>query len=280
MKRRVIDCFTFFNETSLLKLRFALLKDVVDLFVIVEGNRTFTGVPRQPEFRADDYDVPADKIRYVLVDDLLGLGCDAWENERRQRNAILRGLQDLRDSDLIHVSDVDEVPNPNVFDRYKMHWISAGLDQKLYYYQLNNLVLHGPSGGPVICSGAKITTGRHLRCVWGTPENLRRRTLMKKSLWNRVMFRLRGAVLGNAGWHWSYMMDPQQISQKKLSFSHTEFSGPECSSTAAVQKRIDAGVDPFDRDYRLQRVVLADEYGESLANLIQKHCAAYVLDSL
>jgi beta-1,4-mannosyl-glycoprotein beta-1,4-N-acetylglucosaminyltransferase len=41
-QRRVFDCFTFFNELDLLRLRTTLLRDVVDYFVIVESNKTFT----------------------------------------------------------------------------------------------------------------------------------------------------------------------------------------------------------------------------------------------
>jgi beta-1,4-mannosyl-glycoprotein beta-1,4-N-acetylglucosaminyltransferase len=38
---KIYDCFTFYNEFDLLEIRLEELYDVVDYFVIVEGNRTF-----------------------------------------------------------------------------------------------------------------------------------------------------------------------------------------------------------------------------------------------
>ena len=35
---KTFDCFTFFNELDLLKIRLELLEDVVDYHVIVESN--------------------------------------------------------------------------------------------------------------------------------------------------------------------------------------------------------------------------------------------------
>ena len=41
---KAFDCFTFFNELDLLKIRLELLEDVVDYHVIVESNLTHSGV--------------------------------------------------------------------------------------------------------------------------------------------------------------------------------------------------------------------------------------------
>lgn len=40
---KIIDCFIFYNELELLKVRFEELYDVVDNFILVEGTLTFTG---------------------------------------------------------------------------------------------------------------------------------------------------------------------------------------------------------------------------------------------
>ena len=39
----IFDCFTFFNENDLLEIRFNILKDIVNKFVIIEATKTFTG---------------------------------------------------------------------------------------------------------------------------------------------------------------------------------------------------------------------------------------------
>ena len=38
---KVYDCFTFFNELDLLKIRLHELNDIVDYFVLVESTKTF-----------------------------------------------------------------------------------------------------------------------------------------------------------------------------------------------------------------------------------------------
>ena len=39
----IYDCFIFNNEVDLLELRLSILDDVVDKFVIIEGDKTFSG---------------------------------------------------------------------------------------------------------------------------------------------------------------------------------------------------------------------------------------------
>ncbi len=275
---RVFDCFTFFNERDLLRLRIDWLKDVVDVFVIAEATRTFTGRERVPEFRLDDYDICSDRVRYVLVDNLAGPGCDPWSNEKAQRNALLRGLVDVQEADIVHVSDVDEIPARSVFQRYRSWWVCASLEQRLYYYQWNNRVRDAKSGDSVMWSAAKITSGGNLRRVWGTPENLRRKVLPNRTISNRLRFRFTHRTISDGGWHWSYMMTPEQIAGKIESFSHTEFSGGEFSSVESVRRRVDAGVDPFERGFRLERVPVAEEFPRELAELMQKRFPKYVRD--
>ena len=46
MKRKIFDCTTFFNSNHLFEIRFNVLKDIVDYFVICESNTTHTGKKR------------------------------------------------------------------------------------------------------------------------------------------------------------------------------------------------------------------------------------------
>ena len=40
----VYDCFQFFNELDILKIRLNVMNDVVDKFVISEATETFSGL--------------------------------------------------------------------------------------------------------------------------------------------------------------------------------------------------------------------------------------------
>ena len=111
----IYDCFTFFNEIDLLEIRLNVLRDVVDRFVLVEVGETHTG-KRKPFYFKDNihrFDLFRDRIIYVGIESFPP-GHDAWWNENYQRNAILRGLSNARSDDVIMISDLDEIPRPEV----------------------------------------------------------------------------------------------------------------------------------------------------------------------
>ncbi len=111
------DCFTFFNEFELLELRLKLLNPIVDYFVIVEANKTQRGVKKKFNFeeRKNEFSVYAEKIIYIKVMDLPEYtGEMDWAIENFQRNCITRGLKNCKPNDLVIVSDLDEIPNPDL----------------------------------------------------------------------------------------------------------------------------------------------------------------------
>lgn len=127
---RIFDCFTFFNEIDLLKIRLSLLNEVVDYFVIVEMNKTFTGINKNFNLEANKafFDEYREKIIYLKIKDIpnfKGIDDVEWEREYFQRNCIMRGIVNCEPSDIIIISDVDEIPNPEVLKnilKSKIHW--------------------------------------------------------------------------------------------------------------------------------------------------------------
>lgn len=130
---KVYDCFMFFNEIELLKLRLEELDDVVDYFVLVESAETQRGDPKP--FYFDDnrhlFERFLNKIIYVRVDERHP-EMDLWERENYQRNCIARGLQQCASSDLILISDLDEIPRPELIQKLakRIPWRSAHLLEK------------------------------------------------------------------------------------------------------------------------------------------------------
>ena len=49
----LIDAFTYFNEKELVELRLKYLNSIVDYFVIIESNITFTGREKKWNFPND-----------------------------------------------------------------------------------------------------------------------------------------------------------------------------------------------------------------------------------
>jgi beta-1,4-mannosyl-glycoprotein beta-1,4-N-acetylglucosaminyltransferase len=89
----IYDCFTYYNEIEILELRLRTLAGVVDYFVLVEADRTFSGKKRDFDFAAhrETFSEFAAKIIYVQVCDMPE-GKDEWTLQYFQRNCIMRGL--------------------------------------------------------------------------------------------------------------------------------------------------------------------------------------------
>ena len=119
---KVYDCFTFYNEFELLELRLKALWNVVDYFVLVEANKKHTNEPKPYYFweRQDEFREFFPKIRHLPVEMTVPFkGVGDWAIENAQRDAIVYGLEDAAPDDLIMISDLDEIPAPDIFERLR-----------------------------------------------------------------------------------------------------------------------------------------------------------------
>ncbi|PWC87975.1 hypothetical protein TSH100_08775 [Azospirillum sp. TSH100] len=204
--RRIFDCCTYFKEAEILEIRLAELHDVVDGFVVVEATRTHSGEPKALTFgeHRERFRPYMDKIRYVVVDELVGTF--SWQREAYQRDAILRGLDGCRDDDMVIVSDVDEILRREVVERLRGGGpafdtvFTAELD--LFFYRLN-------------CRFA-----RDWRAAGAAPFRVIRQTgpnavryLAKQGI---------GHVIRDAGWHFSWMGGLERFSAKLNAYAHQE----------------------------------------------------------
>jgi len=94
---KIFDCFTYYNEQDILRVRFEELGDIVDHFVIVEASETFTGkakpfyLDQLPDW-AKKWEHKIIRIKIHFNSPNLDMLKDAWEKEHYQRNAIKFGL--------------------------------------------------------------------------------------------------------------------------------------------------------------------------------------------
>ena len=137
----VIDAVCFFQELDLLELRLTELDAVVDRFVIVEANRTHKGTLKPLHYaenkaRFAEWENKIVHIVCPLMDDGDGLPA-IRRREMTQRNAILQGIRDCADDDVILISDCDEIPRSELIPTYLEDGIVATYLQKLYYYNFN-----------------------------------------------------------------------------------------------------------------------------------------------
>ena len=208
----LIDGFTFYNELDLLNLRLETLANAVDKFIIVEMGITHSGV-RKPYVLADRLDqlpVSRDKIVYVPLYNWPRVDprheAHRWILENYQRNCIARGLDELgaRDSDVVLVSDLDEIPDPAslraAIDALK-HKRFAVFAQAYKKYFVNAAV-KGMENCPLWLG----TVATHVGTLRSVSANTVRRGDSDRAafIWTNGPLRIDTAYLNPAGWHFTY----------------------------------------------------------------------------
>lgn len=221
-RARVFDTFPFFNELDMLELRLEVLDGVVDRFVLVESTVTYSGLPK-PLWYADHRSRFArwnDRIEHVVVGDTPDTGAWRWGREHHQRDAIARGLSGARCDDVVYVSDVDEIPDPEAIAARRR----GAYHQGYYLYYLNT---------------------RHLSETWLGTIGLYAFQLAAVGA-QAARYRRGGFErVERGGWHFTYAMSPDRIRTKLHAFSHDEYDTPEVA--AAVETRRDGLADLFGR---------------------------------
>ena len=123
---KIFDCFMYFDEDLLLDLRLNILNDFVDKFIIIESNLTHTGKFKKLKFDINKFEKFKHKISYyplekLVIDKNLKLKKN-WSQhhliDQSIRNSISKYLTDASDNDWIIISDIDELPNPNVIQHF------------------------------------------------------------------------------------------------------------------------------------------------------------------
>ena len=115
--RMLIDSFLFYTEPVLARLRLEYYADLVDRFVIVEADHSFTMQPHAAEFDAVYRDLPADikkriVYEYIRIDPEPIRDADGKsqgrhvERESRQRSHEL--IKEITSTGVLAMNDVDE----------------------------------------------------------------------------------------------------------------------------------------------------------------------------
>lgn len=188
---------------------------------------------------------------------------DAWANEAVQRNAIMQGLTHANGDDLILVSDVDEIFSPQVIASINPKKLCSTIYQNFYNYQFNLQVFNTDST-PRKCKLPRATQYKNLvNFFGGEPEsfrNLKRTRSVKNWSWLKWnWFKINNRIIENGGWHFSWVMTPERISEKMSTISHTEYDLPEFNNPEHIMKVIKNAEDIWGRDRSLIKQALTVE---------------------
>lgn len=263
----VYDCFQFFNELDILKIRLNVLSPVVDKFVISEATETFSGLPK-PLYYEENKELFAefqDKIIHVVVEDTPK--GDTHYRDTFQKNAVTRGLKGCTDEDIIIFSDLDEIPNPDKireilqnFQKDKIYHFA----QRLFYCYLNMEEV----SGSLLSYAGEFEGVAHKKWI-GTKllsyQLLREQNLLLGEL--RFPERKQiGIRVEDGGWHFGYMGGHGQkdirkrVQEKVISAAHQEYNSKHVLSN--VTDQIKDGKDIFGREAQFVRCEIDETYPE------------------
>lgn len=230
--------FPFFDELDHLELRLRELWDVVDRFVLVESNQTFTKLPKpfHYEENKERFRWAWDKITALKCTDLPQCG-DNWGRERHQRNHLGYGLLDCKPSDIVIITDADEIVRASAVEIPK-HGEVLQYSMPHYYLFWNCL------SDDAACIGKTMTYETFQ--VLGGPELAARKHPDR--------------VIENGGWHFAYSGGPEAIQRKLRAFCHTEFDKFPFTNAAFITGSMVLLTDPLDRGTKIIRMPLDETF--------------------
>ena len=146
---KIFDCTTFYNENLMLEVRFNVLNDYVDKFVISEAKYSHSGQKKKLNFDLKRFKEFKNKIIYLTIDNepdnLIYENNSDQKIERdseirknsikriaHQRDKLILGLNEAQDDDYIFYSDNDEIPDFSNIDLKKNKSKFIMFKQKLF----------------------------------------------------------------------------------------------------------------------------------------------------
>ena len=212
---KVIDCFTLNGEYDMLEIRFNILNEYVDKFVICESPETFSGRPK-PLYWADRnlnrFEEWENKVHYHVIEIPKEI-TNSFERAGYQKDSIRKALKDCDPEDVIIYGDIDEVPNLEVLNK------EGKLRQLNYSYYLNN-------------RSSEVWEGTNV-CKY-------------KNLYDLNKLRANhDVIIENGGWHFSNCFNFDGLINKLESYDHQECNIPWVRD--GLQARMEANIDYLGR---------------------------------
>tara|TARA_B100001167_G_scaffold61763_1_gene36266 strand:+ start:1709 stop:2554 length:846 start_codon:yes stop_codon:yes gene_type:complete len=259
----------------MLDVRFHVLNDYVEKFIVTESLYSHSGQPKKLNFDINNYPKFKDKIIYLVIDqepdDLIKIE-NTKEHQGLKRinslkrielsyNYMMKATENLANDDLIILSDNDEIPNLNSKQFKQSHKNVFIFKQLFFYYKFNLLYDLMPWFGSKACKKKSLKSFSWLR-------NLKSK---KYSFWRLDTYfnenKLTNLeIIKDGGWHFTNIKTPEELYIKMTNFGHHnefELSG---LTVEDLRKKIDEGVvfynhfsdqtdqNKWNYDYKLKKI--------------------------
>ena len=229
---KIFDCFMYMNEDVVLDLRLNYLNEYVDYFVIVESTYFHNGKKKKLNFDFKKFKYFKEKIIYVVLNEepndietINETDSEKIKNSKHilngmrrdyfQRNFIQKGLEACKENDIVLISDIDEIPNLENFNKYSIKNEIVFFKQKMFYYKFDlcskDISWYGTRG----CRKKILKNPQWLRNLKSKYYSyLRLDTFFYKNKVRCAKF------INDGGWHFSYLNSPEQIENKLKNYAH------------------------------------------------------------
>ena len=256
LKSKIFDCITFFDNNFMFEIRYNILSEVVDYFVICESKFDHRGNKKKTNFVwKEDYD--KDKIKYHLIDKPFPNNTNIWENQAIQREELLNFLDFASPDDYIFFSDPDEIIRPELLKDFRLNKKYGIFMQDCFNYKFN---LFNPYESP--WEGTRVAKKKHIKSIDYLRQKIKSKNLSYKFF--RFDKEKNIELFNNGGWHFNNILTPKEISLKLKTFAHSEFSKEEFSDEKIIQDKIDKKIDLFGRGHSYSVIEFNEKFPKYL----------------
>lgn len=291
MKSKIVDCFLYFQEKELLKLRLEYLNDFVDYFVIVEASQSFSGKKKDFNFEKEkkQFEPYLHKIIYYKIEDTIKSFDDLvsqlekkndfvsknilsfmnshshynkdllnWVLDTFHRESIAYPLNQmsLKADDVVLLSDIDEIPSHNFLKSYLENPIDHACNKQFQFSFFLNLLSDDHWIGTIISK-------------WNAFKDASLTDLRIDSKKNQT--KVKNLNLDHGGFHFTSYGDIKQIENKIRNWSHQEFNN--FIVLKFLKLNLQYGMDIFGRSLKSQYQVIdiGNEkfFSKQLSSIIQ-----------
>ena len=216
----------------MLEVRFNILKEYVDKFVIVEAKYSHSGEKKKLNFNINKFPEFKNKIIYLVIEnepDAVkykkkdNITFEEKEDMRmnsiiriaHQRDKLMECLSEASDDDYIFYSDNDEIPNFGKADLKNNKSKIVIFKQRLFYYKFNLLC------DWVDWYGTKGCKKKHLQSFsWLREIKAKRYPFYRLDTFASKNKYMGVKIVDNGGWHFSQLKTPKEIEKKLLNMEH------------------------------------------------------------
>ncbi len=251
---KIIDTTTFFEEKMMMEIRFNILNEFVDEFIVCEALFTHRGDRKKINFNPNDFPNFKNKINHIVLEkepeniiknikdkNDFNIRLNSIKRIEAQRNFIYETIKNFSDEDWIIYSDNDEIPNLKTINFDKINNKILIFKQKMFYYKFNLKNSNVEWFGSKACKLKYLKSINWLRNIKNKKYQFYRLdTLFSKNKYTDIKIHDEG------GWHFTNLKTAEELYKKFIhDENHYDFDKSKID-LEEIKKMIDDRIVKYD----------------------------------